>query len=191
MSLPFDLDAERAALAAHLAGDAAAMKSLVDRLACVPRLVAACNVRAGHPLKEDELRDVTQDAFLAIVRKLPQLEPRAPLESWLHGVCVMQFRVALRNKRRRTQRLRELPEEAIDPRPSDALHLQSATEVQSVLARVGGIEADVIRMKHLDGLTFEELGAALAMSPNTVKAYYYRGMTTLRRSLAAPEESEA
>ncbi len=183
MPFPFDPDAERKALAAHLAGDPSAMKSLVDRLACVPRLVASRNVRAGHPLSEDELKDVVQDAFVAIVRKLPKLEPLAPLESWLHGVCCMQFRVALRNKRRRAQRTTDLPDETVDPRDSEVAAMQIASEVQAVLARLGGVEADVIRMKHLDGMTFEELGAALRMSSNTVKAYYYRGLTALRRSL--------
>jgi NAD(P)-dependent dehydrogenase (short-subunit alcohol dehydrogenase family) len=40
-------------------------------------------------------------------------------------------------------------------------------------------EADVIRMKHFEDLTFEEIGTRLGNSINTVKTRYYRGISRL------------
>jgi len=57
-----------------------------------------------------------------------------------------------------------------------------------MLNRVGGIEARVIRLKHLESLTFEELSARLDLPANTAKTYYYRGLARLRAMLEESEE---
>ena len=39
------------------------------------------------------------------------------------------------------------------------------------------------KLKHLEGLTFVEVGERLAMSTNTAKTHYYRGLRRLRAML--------
>ncbi len=64
--------------------------------------------------------------------------------------------------------------------------VEKSNEAEHVLAhldQLGPPDADVIRGKHFDGLTFEGIGRALGASPNTVKYWYYRGMDKLRQQL--------
>ena len=58
-------------------------------------------------------------------------------------------------------------------------------EAESMLIRLGGVEAQIIRLKHLESLTFDELGARMGLSANTAKTHYYRGLSRLRSMLAA------
>jgi RNA polymerase sigma factor (sigma-70 family) len=57
--------------------------------------------------------------------------------------------------------------------------------LHEALARLDPLEADVIRMKHFEDLTFETIGARRAISVNTVKTRYYRGIRHLQDELRA------
>ena len=41
----------------------------------------------------------------------------------------------------------------------------------------------VLQLKHIEGLTFDQIGERLAISPNTAKTRYYRGLDKLRGRL--------
>jgi RNA polymerase sigma factor (sigma-70 family) len=45
-------------------------------------------------------------------------------------------------------------------------------------------ERRVVELKHFEDLTFDEIGARLATSPNTVKTWYYEALADLKRVLA-------
>ena len=51
------------------------------------------------------------------------------------------------------------------------------------LERLGGVEAETIRIKHFEGLTFEAVGVRLGIPTNTAKTRYYRGMLRLEKLL--------
>ena len=76
-----------------------------------------------------------------------------------------------------------------NPRP-DGLHLWEVTRqrdalelVERCLDRLGSPDADVLRLKHLQGLTFEEVADLTGDSVNTIKSRHYRGLTKLRSML--------
>ncbi|MEM7201684.1 MAG: RNA polymerase sigma factor [Planctomycetota bacterium] len=178
----FDPAQELAFVDAFLAGHRGTVQRFSERLSCVPRMLAARNAKLGRPLDAEELNDVVQDTFLTVLRRLPSYRPDAPLESWIYGICCLQLRSALRRRARTNQGIEALADDDPEaPGRSTLGLLEDAVEVHAMLEMLGGIEADVIRMKHLDGVTFDELGARLELSPNTVKTYYYRGLAALRR----------
>jgi RNA polymerase sigma-70 factor (ECF subfamily) len=180
----FDPDVERAFVASLLARDAGQLDRLTDRLGCVPRMLALRNARMGNPLDEAELEDVVQDTVVAVLRKLPEYEPLAPLESWIHGICCLQIRTALRLKRRWRQRARELSADAAELRAPDRLgELEDLAEVHDLLGHLAPLEADVLRLKHMEGMTFAELAPRLRIAPGTAKTFYYRALAALRELL--------
>ena len=63
-------------------------------------------------------------------------------------------------------------------------------EVHEGLRKIGREEAEVIRLKHFEGQTFEEISRHLGLSPNTVKTRYYRGLEELRPLLTAREDAK-
>ncbi|MGE3171475.1 MAG: RNA polymerase sigma factor [Planctomycetota bacterium] len=161
--------------------DPEAEDEFARRMACGRRFLAARNARLGRPLTDDELEDVLSEAWTVLMRRLGEYVAIGPLESWFCSICERQLLDAVRRKRRRRQRQGDMDD--LDPeapgRPPDILVLD-IQEAEYLLRLLGGMEAKVLRMKHLDGLTFAEIAQRLDISPNTAKTLHYRGLERLR-----------
>jgi RNA polymerase sigma-70 factor (ECF subfamily) len=172
-------------------GERSALDSLIARLQVVPGMVTAQNQRAGRPLDPVDEVDVVQDCWLAIWRKLATFEGHARLETWVYRFCFQEFMNAMRGKLRRKVREADL-EDGIDERLENALPLEIDEErLECLLDALGGQEAALLRLKHFEGLTFQQIGQRLELSPNTAKAVYYRGLRRLHALWAAPERGRA
>ena len=66
--------------------------------------------------------------------------------------------------------------------------VDEAEVVHAALARLPADEAMVMRLKHFEGLTFDEIGTRQAISPNTVKTRYYRALAAMRAQLGPKNE---
>ncbi len=167
-----------------LTGDPRAADGLIARLKCVPQILHVKNVQAGSPIGRDDLRDLTQDTLELIWRKLGSYEGRSSLETWAYAYCQHMLLNAIRNKRRRQARQRETDVELLlDNKPDTAEREHDFDALRRGLEGLDPNQALVIRLKHFESVTFEEIAASLQMSVNTVKTQYYRGLTKLRESL--------
>lgn len=165
-----DLDLVRRALQR----DRKSLQELAARLRCVPRLLTVRNARLGGAFRPEELADVSQDVLLIVWQKLKEYRGFSALDGWVYRISRYEYMNALRRLRGRTDSLDEL---ALDP--SQESNPWEFEDVHRGLERIGEKEAEVIRLKHFEELTFEEIGARLGVSPNTVKARYYRGLRAL------------
>jgi RNA polymerase sigma factor (sigma-70 family) len=160
------------------------MTELAKRLTCVRRMLRVRNRAMGFPLTPVELEDVEQDTIMTVLRRLPSFRPVAPLEAWVHGICSLLLRDAVRCKSKLSARHSTFDEESSEVTcQSDDGHADWS-EVEVLLQRMGGVEADVVRLRHFENLTFEEAGRRLRLPTNTAKSHYYRGLTRLRAALA-------
>ncbi|MEZ5965483.1 MAG: sigma-70 family RNA polymerase sigma factor [Planctomycetota bacterium] len=161
------------------------MDRFEDKLARVPGMLAACNARRGHPLSPEELRELAQEVLLVVLRRLPAYKPVSPLESWLFGICALELRAHLRARARRGRLEVPLDEDVGDDLSVQDLAKPTAwADAEALLMRIGGNEADVIRLKLFEDLTFREIGMRLDISDNTAKTLFYRGLAHLRRRLS-------
>lgn len=183
--LPTGLHPDDSALVrAVLARDAQAFERLVERMACLPRILDGLNARLGRPLSDHDLADVAQDTLVLVWRKLESFNGSASLETWVFGMARFELMNAVRKIRRR--RTSELPEPDLREAPEqESIHTLDHQIVQRELEALDGAEAAVIRMKHFDDLTFEQIGKHLSCSANTAKTRYYRGISRLLDRLGA------
>ena len=164
-----------------LAREPAAVEDFVQRMRCVPRILAALNQRFGRRLDEHDLADLAQDAAVLTWRKLETFRGDCTLETWAYGVAHLEFRNAHRRKgRARDRQVEAGAERAAEPGGTPGGEVLDRSEVDHWLAKLDREEATVIRLKHLSDLTFEEIGARLAISSNTAKTRYYRGIHSLQ-----------
>ena len=172
-----DHQEERRLVRAALAGDDQAVNELLERLNCVPRVLAVLNRRVGNPLAQEDLRDLTQEVLTTFWGRLGDYSGRAALETWAYGFCLNTYMAFLR---RRGKRLCETLEESRTAEPSEERPpLEDVERLQAGLARLEEQEQRVIRLKYFDDLTFEEIGARTGISVNTLKTRFYRGMRRL------------
>jgi len=190
LSSPVDHLSDLALVRGTLAGEPESVERFVRRMNCVPMILASQNSKLGRALSPVEIQDLAQDALLTIWKKLDTFGGLSGLETWVYRICCLELLNAIRSQRRR-RRVATLDEEpaaapAIDQRPN----LLEYEHVHRGLERIEPPEADVIRLKHFQGLSFEEIAVRLSIPANTSKTRYYRGLKKLEEILRALETEE-
>lgn len=168
-----------------LAADPAARAEFVERMRCVPRILAHSNGTCGRQLNPDELDDLAQDVFRRVWSKLAEFEGHAALETWVYHFCVLGFLNAAREKRRRSRSAQTADEQGAEerieaPAAAGTFERMDAPQVHAALERLDREDRVVIELKVFSEMTFEEIASALGISANTAKSRHYRGLERLR-----------
>ena len=129
-----------------------------------------------------DAEDVTQECFLALVRKPEAFDPaRSQLRTWLLAVAHNQV-----NQRRRRAPASLLSDDERDaqPLPEDLLLSLERTEtVRRALESLPSLQREALYLFEIEGLTLAETAQVLAIEPNAVKARLFRGRENMKRLL--------
>lgn len=171
------------------------MLALGERLRCVPRILAALNAKRGRPLDEHDLADVVQDTLLVVWRKLDLYDGRVGLEGYVFRICTYELMNGIRRRRRQLPALDLAECLEGDAAAADGWERWIEREaIDRAIDRVGGVEAETMRLKHWEGLTFEEMAVRMGTSTASAKDRYYRGLirlTEIMQSAQAQEDVDA
>jgi RNA polymerase sigma-70 factor, ECF subfamily len=136
-----------------------------------------------------DAEDVVQEAFVRFWRHQRDL-PGEPMALLVTSVRRAAFDLARRNGRRASREERSC--DAFDAPPSVAYF--SALEnderraaIEDALQRIPPEQREVLVLKIWGELTFEQIGAELALSPNTAASRYRYALAALRQELAAAD----
>jgi len=151
--------------------------------------------------REEDARDVVQEAFLRAYRGLRGFKGQAKFSSWLYRITLNLCRDWQRRDRRAP--LVQVPE-GVDP--SDMADAQPApTEsvedlvarremskaVARAMAELPEEQRTAIVLKEYHDLTFQEIADMLECPLSTVKTRLYQGLSVLRRRLQQQQAEEA
>jgi RNA polymerase sigma-70 factor (ECF subfamily) len=141
----------------------------------------------------EEARDLAQEVFLQVYRKLSHFEGRSSLKTWIYRIVVNQCRNRRRwwrrRRRERSVGLDELSakdEARLGPGDSpfeDVARRERARRVQDALLRLSFDHRAVLLLREVEGLSGEEIAASLGLSEGTVKSRLARAREALRRLL--------
>lgn len=159
-------------------GDEPAARLLHARLAGVLTAHARAILRDGA-LAED----AAQRAFLRALRaRRAEVRRIRDARAWMAAVVRREALMLLRAERRRTARQRAGAPRTPPPRTdgADALH--------AAIDRLPARLREAVTLRHACGLTYEQMGLALGISPNTAASRHRLAMTRLRDALTPPPE---
>ncbi len=175
-------DAELVARARQ--GDATAFAELVGRYE--ERIVRL--VRGMVP--ESDTEDVTQEAFLKAYRKLHLFDGRSSFYTWIYRLAAntaMDWRK--KERRRRHGSLPETPE-GEDAVPSTetgpaqrAVQRELGERIDRAIAALPPKHHEILVMREIEGLTYEQIAARLGTSKGTVESRLFRAREKLRVEL--------
>jgi RNA polymerase sigma-70 factor (ECF subfamily) len=146
---------------------------------------------------EEEARDVAQEVFLQVYKRLDAFEGRSSLKTWIYRIAVNQCHNRRRFWRRR-RRDREAPldeqcvgmplvegagRSAASPY-EETLRLERAKRVQAALLELRFEQRSVLVLREVEGLSCEETAAALGVPEGTIKSRLARAREALRGKLA-------
>ena len=142
--------------------------------------------------REDDARDVCQEAFLRAYRALRGFKGQAKFSSWLYRITLNLCRDWMRKQRRTPVsqvpegiELSDLAGEAPDAVSVEDLvaRREMSAAVSKVMAMLPEEQRTAIILKEYHGLTFQEIADMLGCPLSTVKTRLYQGLTVLRRNL--------
>ncbi len=149
------------------------------------------NLALGYVKQEDEAKDLTQDIFVTVFRQIDKLKDESKFGAWL-------YQLAMNHCRNRYQKLRRrgfFSNQSLDD-PETGLNLSSGATpekdyerentsrlVREAIASLAPAEKEVILLRDLQELSYEEISEILDLPMGTVKSKLNRARLALKNRL--------
>jgi RNA polymerase sigma-70 factor (ECF subfamily) len=150
-----------------------------------------CSIAYGYTGDPDEARDLAQDIFVRVYRKLDTCRDPERLLAWLIRIA---RNVCLDHLRRRKVRppAQDIPADELvslaDPAPSPEQQWLTNTRKRLVIAamqNLSKINREIILLKDMQGLPLDEIAGMLDLPLGTVKSRCSRARVELAKAVIA------
>jgi RNA polymerase sigma-70 factor (ECF subfamily) len=143
-----------------------------------------CRARLGQKSGQYDIADdVAQEVCIAVLSALPRYRDMGrPFASFVFGIASHKVADAMRNAARLAVPTDDLPE-GPDSRPGPEETVVADLDAQrarALLTRLPPLQRELIVLRVLTGLSAEETGSALGMSPGAVRVAQHRALARLR-----------
>jgi len=174
-------------VARSLAQDQEAFGQLIDRH-------AAAIVNLGYRMvgNRAEAEDLAQETFLAAYKALSTFRADSKFSTWLYRIAANKCKDWLRVKRPGEGQYDLDADESLDlyvteDRTPELLlsQQQVAEELERAIQRLPPLYREAFLLKHVEGLSYEEMEEILGINGDTLKMRVYKGRVQLSRELAA------
>jgi RNA polymerase sigma-70 factor (ECF subfamily) len=174
-------------VARSLARDHEAFGQLIDRHAST--IVNLAYRMVGN---RAEAEDLAQEAFIAAFKALPTFRADSKFSTWLYRIASNKCKDWLRVKRPGQGQYDVDADAQLDAHiaeertPEELLSQQQvAQELDQAIQRLPPLYREAFILKHLEGLSYEEMEEILGVSGDTLKMRVYKGRVQLSRELTA------
>jgi RNA polymerase sigma-70 factor (ECF subfamily) len=187
-----DFPAETLFLEKLKAGDPQAFDQLVNRYSAD---IYALLVRLTED--QEEAQDLTQETFLRALRNIKNFRGEADIKTWLFRIAINESRNRHRwwKRRRRDMTVsleaesetlglsERIPSPGSENPEAAAINHELGEALQKALRELPQNFREVVILRDVEGLTYEEIAAALKTNVGTIKSRIARGRDELRRKL--------
>jgi RNA polymerase sigma-70 factor (ECF subfamily) len=174
-------------VAKSLKQDHEAFGQLIDRHA--PTIVNLAYRMVGN---RAEAEDLAQEAFLTAFKALPTFRADSKFSTWLYRIASNKCKDWLRAKRPGMGQQDVDIDEVLDihvaeeQTPERLLSQQQvALELEQAIQRLPPLYREAFVLKHVEGMSYEEMEEILGVNSDTLKMRVYKGRLRLSRELAA------
>ncbi|MBK8276719.1 MAG: sigma-70 family RNA polymerase sigma factor [Nitrospira sp.] len=174
-------------VARSLKQDHEAFGQLIDRHAS-----AIVNLAYRMVGNRAEAEDLAQEAFLTAFKALSTFRADSKFSTWLYRIAVNKCKDWLRAKRSGQGPYDVDADEVLDlyvaeeRTPEQLLSQQQVgQELEQAIQRLPPLYREAFVLKHVEGLSYEEMEEILGVSGDTLKMRVYKGRLQLSRDLTA------
>jgi len=184
-------DGDATLVARAKGGDEAAFEHLVH--AHEAEVYRVCRRMLGSP---EAAMDAAQDTFVRVFRSLGRFRGEAAFRTWVYGIAVNVCRNVLASRAHRTAArtaslsadgdrgalVLDFPDPGLDPERA-AYGRELGRALETALGLVSPEHREVIVLREVEGLDYEEIAAALGCRLGTVKSRLARARAALMAAL--------
>jgi RNA polymerase sigma-70 factor (ECF subfamily) len=146
-----------------------------------PRVYEACVRYLGH---EQDAEEVSQDIFVRVFHGLPKFERRASFRTWLFSVVRNECASRYRKRKRAEEQRAAISAQMLEERDTAVLALEPQQEwtgpVGETIGRLSEQDREVLVLRHVGQLSFQEIAAALGLGLSATKMRLYRAEERFR-----------
>lgn len=134
----------------------------------------------------EDTEEICQEVFLSVIKNLESFQGESQFQTWLFRIAVNKSR-DFREKRIAAKRgglqttislQAENPETGLTPDPPDplpapdemAMNAEQMAQIRESLDQLDGPCREIVELRYLGDLSYEELGATLSLNPKTVSS---------------------
>ena len=148
-------------------------------------------------LRREDAEELSQEIFLKIFENLHRYEGTFPLIAWVvslsRNLCIDRYR-----RLKREKSFRFVSDEAVAPMltssddpAAQALAKERTRMLFSALSEIPEDLAEILVLRDLDGMAYEEIGQALELPEGTVKSRLFRARAEVARRIRERHDSRA
>ncbi len=149
------------------------------------------NLAYNYVKTEEEAKDVAQDVFVTAYRALPKLRDDTKFGAWLYQIGINHCRNRYKKLKRRGYFTNKSIDNEDDPvhleggdSPEQKLEQQRTIKlVRNTIAQMSESEKEVLMLRDLQGLPYEEISEILDVPLGTVKSKLNRARLNLKNKL--------
>ncbi len=171
--------------------DHEAFGQLVDRHASV--IVNLAYRMVGN---RADAEDLAQDAFLAAFKALSTFRADSKFSTWLYRIAANKCKDWLRAKHPPAVELDDneaLAAHVVEPHTPERLlsQQQVAQQLDEAIQRLPPLYREAFVLKHIEGLSYEDMQDLLGVNADTLKMRVYKGRVQLSRELSQWNDRQA
>ena len=162
-------------------GDADALQILMEKYQQRVFALVFGIVRDRH-----EVEDVAQEVFLKVFLRISAFDGRSKFYTWLYRVAANTAKDHVKKRRRRPALPLEedagIPDESGGPTQA-AVVSERRVMVREAIAALPTRYREVLALRELEGMTYNEIAQVLRLSIGTVESRLHRARARLKRRL--------
>ena len=130
----------------------------------------------------DDAQDVSQEVMLKVFAYLPKFEGRSMFKTWMMQIA-RNTSFTMQAKLKRQRELRDMLEGELHHEPTDRI-VTEAMDVESVLSRLGEQDREVLVMRYIAELQFDEIADVCGLTLSAAKMRVYRATEALKKKMS-------
>lgn len=170
-------------------GEDEAWRQLVDRFG-----QKVYSIAYHFTLKREDAEELAQEIFLKVFENLHRYDGSFPLTAWLvslsRNLCIDRYR-----RRKREKSFRFVTDDAVAPLlrsdddpAAEAIKRERTKMLFWALSEIPEDLAEILVLRDLDGLAYDEIGKALELPDGTVKSRLFRARAEVARKVRERHE---